>query len=106
MKPSDTKKDTSKSEGDLGASERTTSKQGEKPAHEGVSEKAHEMKNDDDKAEKGHEKSKKVGFMEKMKGEAKMLFGKVEGGKKGEEKVEEGKRIKSGEAHAASSTKA
>ncbi|THH23154.1 hypothetical protein EUX98_g8021 [Antrodiella citrinella] len=39
---------------------------------------------------------RKVGFMEKMKGEAKVLLGHLEGGKKGDEKVEEGKRIKSG----------
>ncbi|KAL6308923.1 hypothetical protein BKA93DRAFT_762462 [Sparassis latifolia] len=43
------------------------------------------------------EKAKKVGFMEKMRGEAKILLGKVEG-KKGEAKVEEGKRVKAGEA--------
>ena len=41
--------------------------------------------------------------MEKMKGEAKILLGKVEGGKKGEEKIEAGKRIKSGEAPMAAS---
>ncbi|KAI0092221.1 hypothetical protein BDY19DRAFT_928909 [Irpex rosettiformis] len=42
------------------------------------------------------EKAKKVGFMTKMKGEAKILLGKVEG-KKGHEKVLEGQRIKAGE---------
>ena len=74
----------------------------EQPGHEGVSEKAHETKTaaTDDK---NHDKTKKVGFMEKMKGEAKILLGKVEGGKKGEEKIEEGKRLKSGEAHVAAS---
>ena len=40
------------------------------------------------------QKQHKVGFMEKMKGEAKVLLGKVEGKK---EKVEEGQRIKAGE---------
>ena len=35
--------------------------------------------------------------MAKMKGEAKILLGKMEG-KKGHEKVEEGQKIKSGEA--------
>ena len=34
--------------------------------------------------------------MAKMKGEAKVLLGKIEG-KKGQEKVEEGQRIKAGE---------
>lgn len=43
------------------------------------------------------EKAKKVGFMTKMKGEAKILLGKVEG-KKGHDKVEEGQKIKAGEA--------
>lgn len=43
------------------------------------------------------EKTKKAGFMTKMKGEAKILLGKVEG-KSGREKVEEGKRMKAGEA--------
>lgn len=42
------------------------------------------------------DKAKKVGFMQKMKGEAKILLGKVEG-KKGHEKVEEGQKIKAGE---------
>ena len=46
-----------------------------------------------------NEKAKKVGFMAKMKGEAKILLGKMEG-KKGHEKVEEGQKIKSGEATA------
>ncbi|KIP06907.1 hypothetical protein PHLGIDRAFT_128011 [Phlebiopsis gigantea 11061_1 CR5-6] len=41
-------------------------------------------------------KAKKAGFMAKMKGEAKILLGKMEG-KKGHEKVEEGQRIKAGE---------
>lgn len=41
-------------------------------------------------------KAKKVGFMTKMKGEAKILIGKMEG-KKGHEKIEEGQRIKAGE---------
>ena len=40
------------------------------------------------------DKAKKAGFMAKMKGEAKVLLGKVEGKK---EKVEEGQRIKAGE---------
>lgn len=41
-------------------------------------------------------KKQKVGFMAKMKGEAKILIGKVEG-KKGHDKVEEGQRMKAGE---------
>ncbi|KAI8992713.1 hypothetical protein BD414DRAFT_481960 [Trametes punicea] len=40
-------------------------------------------------------KAKKAGFMEKMKGEAKVLLGKIEGK---HEKVEQGQKIKSGEA--------
>ncbi|KAK7682297.1 hypothetical protein QCA50_014500 [Cerrena zonata] len=43
----------------------------------------------------GGEGKKKVGFMEKMKGEAKMLIGKVEGK---HDKVEEGRRMKTGES--------
>lgn len=43
------------------------------------------------------EKTKKASFMQKMKGEAKILLGKVEG-KKGHEKVEEGQRLKAGES--------
>ena len=39
------------------------------------------------------EKEKKASFMAKMKGEAKVLLGKVEGN---HEKVEEGQRIKQG----------
>ncbi|KAI0945885.1 hypothetical protein AcV7_010005 [Taiwanofungus camphoratus] len=45
----------------------------------------------------GGEKAKKAGFLEKMRGEAKILLGRVEG-KRGHEKVEEGKRVKAGEA--------
>lgn len=45
----------------------------------------------------GAEKAKKAGFLEKMRGEAKILLGRVEG-KRGHEKVEEGKRVKAGEA--------
>ena len=41
-------------------------------------------------------KKQKVGFMTKMKGEAKILIGRVEG-KKGHDKVEEGQRMKAGE---------
>ena len=41
------------------------------------------------------DKTKKTGFMAKMKGEAKILLGKVEGKS---DKVEEGKKMKSGEA--------
>ena len=41
------------------------------------------------------EKEKKASFMAKMKGEALVLLGKVEG-KKGHDKVEEGQRIKAG----------
>ena len=41
------------------------------------------------------ETKKKAGFMAKMKGEALVLLGKVEG-KKGHDKVEEGQRIKAG----------
>ncbi|CDO77115.1 hypothetical protein BN946_scf184592.g11 [Trametes cinnabarina] len=41
------------------------------------------------------ERKKKAGFMEKMKGEAKVLLGKIEGKP---EKVEQGQKIKSGEA--------
>ncbi|KAH9942861.1 hypothetical protein B0H21DRAFT_749773 [Amylocystis lapponica] len=42
------------------------------------------------------ETHKKVGFMGKMRGEAKILLGKVEG-KSGKDKVEEGRKIKAGE---------
>ncbi|KAI0328799.1 hypothetical protein GY45DRAFT_1325785 [Cubamyces sp. BRFM 1775] len=45
--------------------------------------------------ERGQQKAKKAGFMEKMKGEAKVLLGKIEGK---HEKVEEGQRMKAGEA--------
>ena len=41
--------------------------------------------------ERGEQKRRKAGFMEKMKGEAKVLLGKVEGKP---QKVEEGKKIK------------
>ncbi|KAI9060355.1 hypothetical protein FKP32DRAFT_1595434 [Trametes sanguinea] len=41
------------------------------------------------------ERKKKAGFMEKMKGEAKVLLGKIEGK---HEKVEQGQKIKAGEA--------
>ena len=59
---------------------------------------------DDNEEENGDEKggtagqlkAKKAGFMAKMKGEALVLLGKVEG-KKGHDKVEEGKRLKAGE---------
>ncbi|KAH9837609.1 uncharacterized protein C8Q71DRAFT_897911 [Rhodofomes roseus] len=44
----------------------------------------------------GGEKVKKASFMEKMKGEAKVVMGKLEG-KKGVEKVQEGKKMKAGE---------
>ena len=44
----------------------------------------------------GKEKVRKASFMEKMKGEAKVVIGKLEG-KKGVEKVQEGKRLKAGE---------
>lgn len=44
----------------------------------------------------GGEKVKKASFMEKMKGEAKVVIGKLEG-KKGVEKVQEGKKLKAGE---------
>ncbi|OBZ74994.1 hypothetical protein A0H81_05062 [Grifola frondosa] len=47
--------------------------------------------------EKEKEKTKKAGFMEKMRGEAKVLLGKVEGKPA---MVEEGKRMKAGEARA------
>ncbi|TCD70307.1 hypothetical protein EIP91_003936 [Steccherinum ochraceum] len=63
---------------------------------EGVSEKAHERSGTQSSSSSKDAGKKKVGFMEKMKGEAKVLLGHLEGGKKGEEKVEEGKRIKSG----------
>ncbi|KAI0632566.1 hypothetical protein C8Q77DRAFT_1158058 [Trametes polyzona] len=43
----------------------------------------------------GGEKAKKAGFMDKMKGEAKVLLGKIE---HKQEKVEEGQRLKAGEA--------
>ncbi|KAI0351142.1 hypothetical protein OH77DRAFT_1430175 [Trametes cingulata] len=41
------------------------------------------------------QKAKKAGFMDKMKGEAKVLLGKIEGK---HEKVEQGQKIKSGQA--------
>lgn len=47
------------------------------------------------------QKAKKAGFMAKMKGEAMVLLGKVEG-KKGHDKVEQGQRIKAGETGTAS----
>ena len=43
------------------------------------------------------EREKKASFMAKMKGEAKVLIGKLEGKP---EKVEQGQRMKSGEAQA------
>jgi len=43
------------------------------------------------------EKKKKSSFMAKVKGEAKVLLGKVEG-KRGQEKVAEGERLKSGQS--------
>lgn len=48
-------------------------------------------------AEHHGDKVKKAGFLDKMKGEAKVLMGKMEG-KKGVAKVEEGRRVKAGEA--------
>ncbi|KZT67840.1 hypothetical protein DAEQUDRAFT_766801 [Daedalea quercina L-15889] len=45
----------------------------------------------------GGEKAKRASFMEKMKGEAKVMMGKLEG-KKGADKVQEGRRLKAGEA--------
>lgn len=65
-----------------------------------MSEKSHERTGTQDSSSSSGKDAgkKKVGFMEKMKGEAKVLLGHLEGGKKGEEKVEEGKRIKSGMA--------
>jgi len=71
---------------------------------EGVSEKANETKppqsphsrESSDATQAGGAK-KKASFVEKMKGEAKILLGKMEG-KKGAEKVEEGRRMKAGEA--------
>jgi len=45
----------------------------------------------------GGEKVKKAGFLDKMRGEAKVLMGKMEG-KKGVEKVQEGRKMKAGEA--------
>lgn len=68
---------------------------------DGVSEKSHERTSTTSSvgtgtSTSGKEGKKKVGFMDKMKGEAKVLLGHLERGKKGEEKVEEGKRMKSG----------
>ena len=51
-----------------------------------------------DQKDKGQkEKEKKASFMAKMKGEAKVLIGKLEGKP---EKVEQGQRMKSGEPQA------
>ncbi|KAI0665531.1 hypothetical protein C8Q78DRAFT_1064332 [Trametes maxima] len=51
----------------------------------------HQTRDGDDKQQ---QKAKKAGFMDKMKGEAKVLLGKIEGK---HEKVEQGKQIKVGE---------
>ena len=48
----------------------------------------------DGTGEKDQQKAKKASFMAKMKGEAKVLIGKIE---KKQDKVEEGQRIKAGE---------
>jgi len=48
-----------------------------------------------EKDEDDDDEPKKVGFMTKMKGSAKVLLGKVEG-KRGAEKVEEGRKMKAG----------
>lgn len=45
----------------------------------------------------GGEKAKKASFMDKMKGEVKVVMGKLEG-KKGVEKVQEGKKLMAGDA--------
>ncbi|KAI0655814.1 hypothetical protein C8Q70DRAFT_1018163, partial [Cubamyces menziesii] len=45
--------------------------------------------------EQRQQKARKASFMEKMKGEAKVLLGKIQGK---HEKVEEGQRMKAGEA--------
>lgn len=85
--------DTEESGQALGASEASKK--------EGVSEKSHERtsttsSSGTETSTPGKEGKKKVGFMDKMKGEAKVLLGHLERGKKGEEKVEEGKKMKGG----------
>lgn len=65
---------------------------GAAPATAGRDEAAREDKDKDKDAQP--DKVKKAGFMAKMKGEAKVLLGKVEGKK---DKVEEGQRMKAGE---------
>ncbi|KAI0640843.1 hypothetical protein C8Q79DRAFT_920695 [Trametes meyenii] len=55
----------------------------------------HQTRDEDDGGSARREqKAKKAGFMDKMKGEAKVLLGKIEGK---HEKVEQGKQIKAGE---------
>ncbi|EKM52498.1 uncharacterized protein PHACADRAFT_31008 [Phanerochaete carnosa HHB-10118-sp] len=96
------KDDAEDQDGGPGANN-TDSKQpastGATPATAGRDEAAREDKEqsqqEDNDKDAHPDKAKKVGFMAKMKGEAKVLLGKVEG-KKG--KVEEGQKIKAGEA--------
>ncbi|GJE89119.1 hypothetical protein PsYK624_052130 [Phanerochaete sordida] len=68
---------------------------GSAPATAGRDEAAREDKEQQQDDKNAHpDKAKKVGFMAKMKGEAKVLIGKVEGKK---DKVEQGQRMKAGE---------
>jgi len=88
-----------KDEGDLTGAKHTDSKEpastGAAPATAGRDDAAHDDKSQHDNDKDTHpDKTKKVGFMAKMKGEAKVLLGKVE---RKQEKVEEGQKIKAGE---------
>ncbi|KAH9921610.1 uncharacterized protein B0H18DRAFT_1121304 [Fomitopsis serialis] len=60
---------------------------------ESPSDEGNATKEEDGAPAEGGEKAKKATFMEKMKGEAKVVMGKLEG-KKGVEKVQEGKKLK------------
>ncbi|KAI0652791.1 hypothetical protein C8Q70DRAFT_1041280, partial [Cubamyces menziesii] len=55
----------------------------------------HQARGSGSSDEQRQQKARKASFMEKMKGEAKVLLGKIEGK---HEKVEEGQRMKAGEA--------
>ncbi|KAI0653243.1 hypothetical protein C8Q70DRAFT_1059482 [Cubamyces menziesii] len=64
-----------------------------RPAEEGRP--PHQARGSGSSDEQRQQKARKASFMEKMKGEAKVLLGKIQGK---HEKVEEGQRMKAGEA--------
>ncbi|KAJ3559343.1 hypothetical protein NM688_g404 [Phlebia brevispora] len=86
-------------EGAEHSKEHAEAEKAKEPAAEKDSEKPLQGSGHEEQATSQQQKSKKAGFMAKMKGEALTLLGKVEG-KKGQEKVEEGQRLKSGQAAA------